>query len=607
MIQRLRRWLGHVGERLGGTRADRLAPVGGYATLVGFAIALPHVWTMVLTMLTVFVLAPAVVYIAAKRAGGRPRGGHGTPGLVLVLTGGDRRIGGVPLWRFALVRCAVPAGVWLAWFSQAPVWATMLGWTVLVPLWGRPWWRELASRKPAHPEPTVGPVSAGDRETHRTRANRGAAEWQQMAADLHLPAAHVARYDDDGFAVRWTAELVPGKALTDKHLAAVRSWLASRYGIGEGDVSVTKDQFNARRIHVRLAYADALAETISAPDDHTWDGADRLEVGRLRSGRAIVLNPWLHTLVAGMNGSGKSKLIDLLLRAYANHAGTAIIGIDLGRQLLRWRRSMTEVAVDAGSADRVLAGLEEVIECREETLVTRGVEKWSLDLGPRLVVVVDELASLLRGRDPERFRTLMERARKSGITVVAGVQNPVNAALGGTGEIRAQFPQVVSFAMARREQSVAAFGQDLVSDGHAPHELPGGEPGAGLCYVAGPHTGPGPGGGVEPGRTQLVTGEQIAAVSPILPGLDAATAEALASATPAPDSPAEMALAEIGRPATLREVAKVMAEQSDSEPPSERTVSRELERSAKVVETGRSGRAGAKLYALAEWNATQNA
>ena len=178
-----------------------------------------------------------------------------------------------------------------------------------------------------------------------------------------------------------------------------------------------------------------------------------IEIGRRFDNRQLML-PWPacpHVLVGGQTGSGKSGVTNAVIGAVAERFDTAICGIDLKlvEQWL-WRRRMTTCATTTAKADKLLADLRALIQYRAELLQSLGLRMWTSDLGPWVLLVVDELAELAgldpdalveaatsgdtrdvirNGRNAAQIRvallgSLARLARFCGITIVAATQYP---------------------------------------------------------------------------------------------------------------------------------------------------------------------------------------
>ena len=122
-----------------------------------------------------------------------------------------------------------------------------------------------------------------------------------------------------------------------------------------------------------------------------------LEIGRRFDGRQLVL-PWprcQHILIGGETGGGKSGVVNAILWVLAAMPGVAICGIDLKLvELWPWRDRLTSLATTPEEADRLLVQLRNLIRQRMLIMRSLGVKRWPIDIGPWVVVLVDELAEL---------------------------------------------------------------------------------------------------------------------------------------------------------------------------------------------------------------------
>ena len=176
-------------------------------------------------------------------------------------------------------------------------------------------------------------------------------------------------------------------------------------------------------------------------------------IGRRFDNQPLVL-PWPacpHILIGGQTGSGKSGVTNSVIASVAGRSDTAICGTDLKLvEQWPWRSRMTTCATTTHAADRLFADMRSLIQYRAELLQSLGLRMWSTDLGPWVLLVVDELAEL-SGLDPDTLidaattgatnnvirdgrnaaniriallGSLARLARFCGITIVAATQYP---------------------------------------------------------------------------------------------------------------------------------------------------------------------------------------
>ena len=237
-----------------------------------------------------------------------------------------------------------------------------------------------------------------------------------------------------------------------------------------------------------------------------------LTVGRRFDNRPLTL-PWApcpHTLIAGLTGGGKSGVTNAITGAVAGRADTAIVGIDLKLvEQWPWRSRMTTCATTTAEADGLLADLRALIQQRATLLQSVGRRMWSADLGPWMLLVVDELAELTgfdpddliqavasgdtkdvirNGRNAAQIRiallgSLARMSRFCGITIVAATQYPSHEVLDQ--QIRTQLTLRIMLRVASGEQIDVCLGRGYGKRIDV-RSIPPGEPG-GLWMVGHPN------------------------------------------------------------------------------------------------------------------------
>ena len=145
-----------------------------------------------------------------------------------------------------------------------------------------------------------------------------------------------------------------------------------------------------------------------------------------------------HVLIAGTTGSGKTDLMRTMLASLAMNNRQSKLQIALIDPKMRGfgplaalPHTLGDVAADPLSARNLLEKLVAEMERRD----SEGISS------PRIVIAVDELYDLLTtgGKEIEiALVRIAQRGREAGLHLVAGVQKPSAAAIGGM--LKANFP-----------------------------------------------------------------------------------------------------------------------------------------------------------------------
>ncbi len=209
-------------------------------------------------------------------------------------------------------------------------------------------------------------------------------------------------------------------------------------------------------------------------------------IGRRFDNQPLVL-PWgpcPHLLIGGGTGSGKSGVTNAVIAGVAGRADTVICGVDLKLvEQWPWRSRMTVCATTPTEADQLLADVRSLMQRRAELLQSLGLRMWSSELGPWVLLVVDELAELAgfdpdalieavqsgetkdvirNGRNASQIRTallgsLARLARFCGITIVAATQYPSHEVVDQ--QIRTQLTMRIMLRVTSGEQVDVCLGR----------------------------------------------------------------------------------------------------------------------------------------------------
>ena len=257
-----------------------------------------------------------------------------------------------------------------------------------------------------------------------------------------------------------------------------------------------------------------------------------------------------HGLVAGTTGSGKSELlrslvVSLAARAGPHHLSMILVDYKGGSTFDACARLPHTIGVvtdlDDGLAARVLVSLDAEVRRRERLLRAAGVDDLTTyrrtvaEPLPRLVVVVDEFASLAKEL-PDFLGALVsiaQRGRSLGIHLLLATQRPAGVV---TDDIRANTNLRIALRLQDR-----ADAHDVVGD-PAPACFPTGTPGRAALRL---------------GPDELVVFQTADSSSPVRARPTRLTVDRGVDVTPASDEPSalERLVDAIGQAATMLDIA----------------------------------------------------
>lgn len=186
-----------------------------------------------------------------------------------------------------------------------------------------------------------------------------------------------------------------------------------------------------------------------------------------------------HTLYGGITDGGKSIGVNVIACTVASVKNAVMVLMDLKPGQLElgpYERVAYRAAFGVEDAKLLLLALGAAMEERGQILreererTGKPVKEWdpnNPDHGPAIVVLMDELAELLR-LDATLFELwirLMQVARALGIYIIGATQSPSSKALGGTTDGTGQFTNVVCYRTKTSTQTNVILGQGSHGDG----------------------------------------------------------------------------------------------------------------------------------------------
>lgn len=222
--------------------------------------------------------------------------------------------------------------------------------------------------------------------------------------------------------------------------------------------------------------ADRLASVTPWPEDAVLLSNGRAPVGVDAAGRRVLLSIDESTLCVGTTGAGKSGVIQSILLACLpaiERGDVELWMVDLkgGVELGMWDQLARRIDKGHNGKAATSALLADAYDEMMRRLVyteSQRKRKWSRDVGPRIIVVVDEVAQLPK----DAAQTLDEIARlgrAAGVRVLCATQHPTSESLRRTTKL--QCTQLVAMHVEDDEASqyVAKGRVDLVAlpqEGH---------------------------------------------------------------------------------------------------------------------------------------------
>jgi hypothetical protein len=193
----------------------------------------------------------------------------------------------------------------------------------------------------------------------------------------------------------------------------------------------------------------------------------------------------LHTIVAGITGSGKTNTMKHLMSCYAELGWEVWLGDPTGgSEFWEYLPLASTLATTGQDCSVLLAMAAQEIERRYEILGREKVNFWT---GQPIVVFVDELPLVIdktlvigvdaKGREIKQglaglsaMRSIVMRGRRAGVTLIVGIQSP--RADDMSGAARSQFPIIICHKVAREEESRLVLGEGSMDEGMNAKRLP---------------------------------------------------------------------------------------------------------------------------------------
>lgn len=199
----------------------------------------------------------------------------------------------------------------------------------------------------------------------------------------------------------------------------------------------------------------------------------------------------IHWMVAGITDSGKSNSLNVVIGnaiAMRTKTGQQRFGLALidpkQTELYPWRDHALYYGDDAASIMDTLQRIEKLRQDRMATRRQAGLKKWDDALGPRVLLVIDEMAEAIKiaPNAAPIIETLARLARAEGIVLLIADQHPTDKSFPTI--IKRNMPNVICHHVADGGAGRVALGENTTSKGFDPSDetIP---QGGGVAKVAG--------------------------------------------------------------------------------------------------------------------------
>jgi hypothetical protein len=251
---------------------------------------------------------------------------------------------------------------------------------------------------------------------------------------------------------------------------------------------VIKSNAKARRIEVEPTYGARGTITVyDGPDrtheDYPWDGVMATTVEKPffsaidDAGRDTRTDFREHKLITGRTRMGKSAYLKYLI-VKTLECPIVRIGIDCkdgAPGLGMFEPVLYRLANDPMDGLRIQYGVKAIAAGRGRRMRERGIDEWDLTEGPRIIVIIDELAELtLRYPKyaPPILKSNLALVAASKITYVVATQTPSGPVFGPNTDARHQFGEHTAFR-GEKEVSRMQFGATAERDGFCVDQIDG--------------------------------------------------------------------------------------------------------------------------------------
>ncbi|MGW4270855.1 plasmid transfer protein TraB [Streptomyces seoulensis] len=381
-----------------------------------------------------------------------------------------------------------------------------------------------------------GAVAAGSWNVRQAlRVNPDATKDQQSTAETGVLVKAIGNAK---VALRGTPKVEPNKVTAPLQLSAGEvtpddlgnriKYIAGELGVSPTSIRIQPDPDHADQATLVIVPKDELKKVTVWPGPYHLGGSitEPIPPGIYEDGEQAVL--WFpydettkrnatHFLAAGMNGSGKSAGISVVITEALTRRDAIVWAIDpsKGQQTFApFLPYLDWVEMSTAGGEAMIDALSQVITARADTLGRHGYKNWTPQafdqLGmPYMIVWIEEAAKFFR--NGTEMEGLVMEARSAGISVIISLQRP--SATSMPTDVREQLGGVVCFGVKGSTTADMALPDDVRDAGARPEAWENRKPG--YAYLVAP--------GVPedryatPLRTYLIDDDAIAGALAIAP------------------------------------------------------------------------------------------
>lgn len=377
----------------------------------------------------------------------------------------------IRLW-YLLVLPGVAAtwSAWATWGAVSPGAWEYLVLALVTCLASTYWWATLKRKKSVRVE------MIGISREHQSRAVRDARamilDWSGYTSAAGLQGAELRGLVFNRWSVCIRMKIRRGMTTRNfTQLRKERLATASRWPTSEERVRVDRNiDGDSRMISVRYMLADPHKDTIKPPAFEEMSD-EEVCIGIFEDA-SFVYFEWVNTLIAGLTRSGKSVLVNVLLRAFARMPHVTVIGIDAkpgAPELGPWKDVLAVLASSPGEVRDVLEKIMDGLTRRGLIMQQRGWRVWKpTPAEPFIVLLVDEV-QLLDNKCKELLGDIASVILAMGGKVIVATQYPVKDNL--PNRIKQNLDQRISFRVADGTADRVVFGDDAKAKGWEPSVL----------------------------------------------------------------------------------------------------------------------------------------